>query len=108
MVGRSAALPARNTSAIVRCWQTEGRIFAVPTGRQDRYPAFQFDPITGQPRPVIAVVLPHLQHETPWGRALWWTAPSAWLDGRRPLDVLAHNDAAAIHAAAQDAGPIEA
>jgi len=29
----------------------------------------------------------------------WWTAPNGWLDGRRPLDVLAHDPNAVEQAA---------
>lgn len=89
LVARQAGVPARRASTVVRHWETEGRIFAVPAGRHVRYPAFHSAPITGQLRPVFAAVLGHHQPETPWGRALWWTAPSGWLGGRRPLGVLA-------------------
>jgi len=106
MVGELGGSAARNTSALASRWKSEGRIFAVPSGRADLYPAFQFD-VHGQPRPVIAEVLRHLEQESDWTRALWWTSPSGWLDGRRPVDMLDEDTASVIEAARGAAEPLE-
>lgn len=105
-VGALGGSAARNASALASRWKKEGRIFSVPSGRTDLYPAFQFD-VHGQPRPVVAAVLRHLAGEHEWARALWWTAPSGWLAGRRPLDVLDAEPAAVVEAARRSAEPLE-
>lgn len=101
-LGRSAA---RNASALASRWKKEGRIFAVPSGRADLYPAFQFDP-HGQPRAVVAAVLRHFAEESDWARALWWTSPSGWLGGRRPLDVFDAEPEAVLEAARRSTEPL--
>lgn len=106
MVGELGGSAARNTSALASRWKSEGRIFAVPSGRADLYPAFQFY-VHGQPRPVIAEVLRHLEQESDWARALWWTSPSGWLDGRRPVDMLDEDTNSVIEAARGAAEPLE-
>jgi hypothetical protein len=106
MVGDLGGSSARNPSALASRWKAEGRIFAVPSGRTDLFPAFQFDTF-GQPRPVVAAVLGHLGRESDWARALWWTAPSGWLGGRRPIDVLDQDPEAVVEAARRAAEPLE-
>jgi len=65
--------------------------------RGDRYPDFQFDPETGEPRPVVQRVNRLLlADQDPWGAADWWLggnhllpdAPAA-LVGRVPDELLA-------------------
>ncbi|MEU5610278.1 hypothetical protein AB0H03_16340 [Streptomyces sparsogenes] len=46
----------------------------------DRYPDFQFDPDTGEPRPVVQRINRLLlSDQDPWGAADWWLAGNAWL-----------------------------
>jgi hypothetical protein len=52
-------------------------------------------------------VLRHFAGESDWGLALWWTSPSGWLGGRRPLDVLDAEPQAVVEAARRSAEPIE-
>ncbi|HUG49293.1 MAG TPA: DUF2384 domain-containing protein, partial [Candidatus Limnocylindria bacterium] len=88
-----------NRSALAWQWRTSGRMFGVPLRGQWRYPAFQFDPATGRPRPVISKILAVLQGRLgDWGTALWFAAPNAWLGGARPIDRL-EDDPALLHAA---------
>lgn len=101
-LGRSAA---RNASALASRWKKEGRIFAVPSGRADLYPAFQFD-AHGQPRAIVAAVLHYFAGESDWARALWWTSPSGWLGGRRPLDLLDTEPEAIREAARRSTEPL--
>lgn len=105
-VGQLGRSVARNASALASRWKKEGRLFAVPSGRADLYPAFQFD-AHGQPRPVVAEVLRHFAGESDWARALWWTSPSGWLGGRRPIDVLDAEPQAVVEAARRSAEPLE-
>ncbi len=106
MIGEVGGSSAKNASAMASRWKSAGRIFAVPSGRTDLYPAFQFDE-DGKPRPAIAEVLRQLAGESDWAIALWWTAPSGWLDGRLPLSVLDTDPQAVIDAARRTAEPLE-
>ena len=106
MVGELGGSAARNASALASRWKSEGRIFAVPNGRADLFPAFQFD-AHGQPRPAVAEVIRHLARSSEWGRALWWNAPSGWLGGRRPRELLDDDPAAVVEAARRAAEPLE-
>lgn len=91
-----------NRSALAWQWRNKGRVFGVPVRGQWRYPAFQLDPETGRPRPVIGDVLAILGRRLgDWGTALWFAAPNAWLGGGRPIDHL--DDEAAMIMAAEAA-----
>lgn len=60
-------------------WKRGRRIFGVPIGRQDRYPAFQF--IEGKPRPEIARILSELPIDmSPWQIALWFASKNGWVE----------------------------
>ncbi len=106
MIGAWRGSSAKNSSAMASRWKSAGRIFAVPSGRADLYPAFQFDE-HGEPRAVIGEVLRHLAAESDWAKALWWTAPSGWLNGRRPVDVLDTDPQSVVEAARHTAEPLE-
>ncbi len=106
MIGELGGSSARNPSALASRWKAEGRIFAVSNKRADLFPVFQFD-AHGHPRPVIAEVLRHFTNESDWGKALWWTSPSGWLGGRRPIDVLDEDPDAVVEAARRSAEPLE-
>ncbi|MFE2109451.1 hypothetical protein ACFXAF_26820 [Kitasatospora sp. NPDC059463] len=46
-----------------------------------RLPAFQFDDVSGLPRPVVVAVNRLLDaDDDPWGVADWWLGTNAWLD----------------------------
>lgn len=45
-----------------------------------RYPDFQFDPDTGEPRPVVQRINRMLlSDQDPWGAADWWLGGNTWL-----------------------------
>lgn len=93
---------ARNRAALANRWKQEGRLFAVPHGGQQLWPGFQLDE-EGQPRPVIAELLEILGPELPpWQIALWFTSRSGWLDGERPVDLLAADPGRVAEAARRD------
>jgi hypothetical protein len=96
---------ARNRHALAARWRKEGRMFGVPHRRQMLYPAFQFDPGSGELRPVIREVLAALPRDrmSDWEIALWWVAANGWLGGRRPVDVL-DDEPHALVAAAEHLG----
>jgi hypothetical protein len=98
---------AKNRHALANRWRNEGRIFAVEHRGQLLYPAFQFDPETFDPLPVISGALAALPRAdmTPWEVGLWWTAENGWLDGARPVDALDDRPEAVVQAAQELAEP---
>ncbi|MFN3314162.1 MAG: hypothetical protein ACK46Q_11940 [Hyphomonas sp.] len=89
-------LPVNPSDPAAR-WKRESRIFAIPEGRLDLFPAFQF--ADGAPRPEIRAILKALPEDmTDWQRAFWFASVNGWLDGRSPQDSL-DNVAAVVSAA---------
>lgn len=83
---QTGSLP-RNLSDPAARWKREKRIFSVPHGNSDRFPAFQF--VDGSPHPAIRQVLKGLPgYLSVWQIALWFTSVNGWLDGRAPQDAL--------------------
>jgi hypothetical protein len=106
--GEVAALSrsnARNTSALANRWKKEGKIFAVSVGRVDHFPGFQFGD-DGKPLPAVAGVIEAFAGQTPWATALWFAAPSGWLNGRVPADVIRTDPAAVVEAARRATEPL--
>lgn len=98
-----AGSSATNRAALANRWKSEGRIFAVETGGQTLFPAFQFSDDDGQPRPVVSKVLAHLQPRlSGWQIALWFSGRNGWLGAKRPVDVLTSNPIGAVEAARQE------
>lgn len=95
--------PPRNPSEPTSRWKREGRVFAVPHGKGDRFPAFQFD--HGRPLAVIRKTLLALPEDmSPWQTALWFYSGNGWLDGASPQESLSDPDAVA-NAARQLSNP---
>jgi Protein of unknown function (DUF2384) len=66
-------------------------------------PMFQFDPTDLSVRPGPQKVLAELATEFDgWTLALWFAQPNAWLNDRRPVDMLDTNLAAVVDAARAD------
>lgn len=83
-----------NPSALAYRWRTQGLVFGIPVRGEWLYPAFQFQPDSGRPRPIMAQVLRLLADRLGnWGTALWFTGPNGWLDGARPADRLVDEEA---------------
>ena len=94
-VAELAGSTAKNKRATAHRWLSDKRIFGVEHRSRLIYPGFQFDQSTGAPVPVIQQVLGSLPSglvEGGWQLALWWTNPSPWLDGDRPLDRLSDSE----------------
>lgn len=89
---------AENRSALASRWKGEGLIFSVSHQGRDYFPGFQFD-AQGKPRKGVANVLQALGGVHGWETALWFTAPNAYLDDRRPLDLLETDPDAVVEAA---------
>jgi hypothetical protein len=86
-----------------------GKIFWVERGGKRRYPAFQFDPVTGKPRPVVAEVLRRFPTDCDgWRIALWFSSANAYLEGATPASLLDNPSMhARIIAAAEAANRVE-
>jgi hypothetical protein len=90
----------RNDSVAASKWWRKGKIFAVSYGEKPGYFAFQFDSMTGRPKPVIAMIIQAPpQH---WRLALWSVSANPRLTNRRPVDVLDRNPEQAIEAAKRE------
>jgi hypothetical protein len=89
-VANVAGSRSRNRAALAHGWRKQNRIFAVPVGREQRYPLFQFDSEAGEPKAAVAQVISLLRSAGlgGWQIALWFSGTLARLDDRRPVDVL--------------------
>jgi poly(hydroxyalkanoate) granule-associated protein len=95
-----------NGKAEHELWEREGRIFTVDHEGTKHVPLFQFDK-GGQPRPAVAGVIRALGGKTSnWGLALWLTANSGWLGGRRPVDLLNSEPERVVQAAESEASEL--
>jgi hypothetical protein len=97
---------ARNRRSTAYRWRDEGLIFAVGHAGKTIYPAFQFDPNTRRPKPVVARVLAELPdglRHGGWQLALWWDTPLDVLDWQRPVDVMSTEADAVVEAARAEA-----
>ena len=102
-----SGLATRNPSEPASRWKRHRRIFGVPVGNQDRYPAFQF--AEGRPRPEITRILAELPSDmSPWQIAFWFASSNRWIeDDKAPQDALHDIDrvlAAAADLASDDIG----
>ena len=90
---------ARNRSALAHRWRKERRLLAVVYRGTVWFPAFQFH--EGEVVPVIREVLEVLAGAGlgEWETALWFGAPSGWLDDRRPVDLLVDEPGRVVDAA---------
>lgn len=85
MGSRSTA--PRNLAAAAR---RSGALLGISRGHQTLYPGFQFGP-DGRPLPVIRA-LRELAQRVGWSETSvlqWLCAPTTYLDGRRPVELLA-------------------
>jgi len=108
-VADAANSRARNRASLANRWREEGRVFAIRLADQQLYPAFQFDE-HGRPLEAISAVLRQLGggHLNDWQVALWFTSPTGWLGGHRPVDVLSQEPEAVLQAATREVGELVA
>lgn len=93
----SRSTAPRNLAVAAR---RNGALLAITRGRQSLYPGFQFG-ADGRPLPVIRV-LRDLAGEAQWsdsGVVQWLCAPTTYLDGKRPVDLLASDPERVVRAA---------
>ena len=87
-------------------WATEGRIFSVNDGADERYPLFQIQ--EGQPIPQVAEILKTLSAKlSTWQIAFWFTSPNAWTGSwRAPADILASEPQQVVEAAQHEVAAV--
>ncbi len=106
-VAQFAGSTAKNSSALAGRWRSEGQVFAVDLDNELLYPAFQFDPATRKPKPVMSRLLAVFGERgaSPWEVALWMTSPRSGLDGV-PLEGLDTAADAVVEAAERTYRPV--
>jgi hypothetical protein len=99
-LARAIHSTAENVSLVASKWRRKGEIFAVNYGGKPGYFAFQFDPVTGRPKPVIARIIEAFPSNTDgWRFALWLTSVNSRLGNRRPVDMIDQEPERVIEAA---------
>lgn len=93
---------AENRAALASRWKSEGKVFSVKHDGRDWFPGFQFE-TDGRPREIVGRVLGALGEARGWETALWFTGPSGYLAGRRPVDLLDDAPEAVVEAARREA-----
>lgn len=108
-VADAASSRATNRASLANRWRDERKALAIRVGDQQLYPAFQFDE-DGRPLEAIAAALERLgdRQLSDWQIALWFTSPTGWLGGRRPVDLLRDEPEAVVQAAEREAGELVA
>lgn len=98
-VSQALGSKARNRSAMASRLKRTGKLIAVSHGGVDWYPAAQI--VDRGPSPAIPKIVAAFSGSSPWALALWLHAPSGWLGGQRPLDLLAKEPERVVRAARQ-------
>ena len=104
-VAELAGSRATNRAALANRWRAEQRVVAVPLRDELLYPGFQFTG-EGKPHTAVGAALAELLSDpqmSDWQAALWFIAPSGWLGGRRPADLLDEDADAVVEAARREA-----
>ena len=97
-LAESRSSATTNPHATPSRWLSAGRVFAVDTAAGRLFPAFQFE--DGRPLPVIARILAAMAGQLRgWELLLWFTASSGYLEGARPVDLLAASPDEVVEAA---------
>ncbi|WP_233873600.1 hypothetical protein [Paraburkholderia adhaesiva] len=89
-------------------WKQDGEIFSVRHGQSEHFPSYGLDPDRQyQPVAALADVLRAFgDTKDGWHLAFWFASVNSWLDGRRPLDLLATQFERVIAAAHAEAGGV--
>ena len=97
-IGELGCFSNSNFSAPANRWTNERKLFAIEYDGQDRFPRYALDE-NYRPLPAVKAVLAILGEISSWRIAAWFESTNAWLDNRRPRDVLAREPAKVIEAA---------
>lgn len=102
-VGDLLGSKAKDRSAVASRLKREGKLLAVRCRGVDMYPAFQI--VDGRPLSAIEEVLGAFRSGGNWTAGLWLRAPSGWLGGERPLDLIRDEPERVVSAAHRTAAP---
>ena len=97
-IGELGRFSKTNFAAPANRWKNERKLFAIEYDGQDRFPRYALDE-NYRPLPAVKAVLAILGEISSWRIAAWFESTNAWLDNRRPRDVLAREPAKVIEAA---------
>ncbi len=86
-IGERGKFSPSNLAAPANRWKQEGKIFAVPYQGQDRFPRYGLDEAF-RPLPGLEPVLKLFGSISPWRVAVWFESTNAWLENRRPRELL--------------------
>lgn len=87
-IGELGRFSKSNFAAPANRWKNGRKLFAVEYDGKDRFPRYALDE-TYRPLPAVEGVLELLGLISPWRIAAWFESSNAWLDNRRPREVLA-------------------
>ncbi len=92
----------RPVSQLAR-WIADRQLVSFTWGAAVLIPLFQFEEPAMARRPPVTDALAELRPFTDdWDCALWFVQPNCWLDGGLPIDRLASQASAVLHAARAD------
>ena len=85
-----AGSKARNRSSYAADLLRKGRAIAVRRGRENLFPAFQFDD-AGEPWSVLSSIIPVFRGAawSDFSIVMWMTSPTGWLGNKEPARLLA-------------------
>jgi|APDOM4702015191_1054821.scaffolds.fasta_scaffold62627_1 hypothetical protein len=86
-IGELGGFSKTNFSAPANRWKNERKLFAIAYDGQDRFPRYALDE-NYRPLPAVEAVLRTLGMISSWRIAAWFESTNAWLDNRRPREVL--------------------
>jgi hypothetical protein len=88
-VARLLGSKAENVSSFAYNARSAGKIFSITDGRKRKYPLFQFDLERVEIRKEVALVLKELPESwTDWDVAFWFFQGNAYLDDRKPFELI--------------------
>lgn len=99
-IGELGHFSKSNFAAPANRWKNERKLFAVEYDGQDRFPRYALDE-NYRPLPAVEAILRVLGMISDWRVAAWFESSNAWLDNRRPREVLATSPEEVIATAKQ-------
>ncbi|NQD36003.1 hypothetical protein HPT27_03140 [Permianibacter sp. IMCC34836] len=99
-VAKRMGLSAECAGEVIAELTAGQEIFSVTVGNVEIFPAYQFDPVHGTPRPEIKQIMASFANGTSaWAIAFWFHAPNGYLSGARPYEHLSVDSSAVVNAA---------
>lgn len=103
-IARAANFSATNPSAQPNKWKRDGAIFAIRHNGIDYFPSYGLDAQAGyRPRKALAQVIKTFgDSKDSWGLSYWFMSANSFLGGKTPRELLPHDPARVIAAAADE------